>query len=374
MNRTVALLAVMLMTLTASAQADKYDLNHDGKVNVTDAMIIIRYITSGETPSPDASDKLRKITFEVAEHPLTANNGAQKAGMRKAPEVTTSTLDMFYINMTYYDDSFWWPMDPYDPENRTETYRTENGYYQNHGYWPIDNLDQDVNIYGYHLNYKANTSYFDMNDETGESFLKVTTEESSNDQCDVVVAKATETWNHCEGKVRLDFHHICSALKFSVKKTASLTDYTVEVNQIKLYNIPNVGRYSLDHNTWTLENALSNYTLQGYKNGSLGAITVTEESEQALGKSDNDYLFLIPQTIEGMAKGTPTATANANRQAYLEIQCKIHDKDGNYKVGNGQGYGVVYLPFSATLVQGHIHPYVINIGTAIRDANGLKII
>ena len=97
--------AVMLTTLTASAE--KYDLNKDGKVNVADAMIIVRYITNGESPSTDTADKLRKITFEVTEKPLISGADASKAGMRKAPEITTSTLSKFFINMTFNYDGDW---------------------------------------------------------------------------------------------------------------------------------------------------------------------------------------------------------------------------------------------------------------------------
>lgn len=332
--------AVMLTTLTASAQVEKYDLNNDGKVNVADAMIIVRYITNGESPSTDTADKLHKITFEVTEKPLISGAGASKAGMRKAPEITTSTLSKFFINMTF-NDGDWWATE------RSDTYLTEDGHYENNGTWPAD--ADEVNIYAYHLNYKENTCFFDMEEDTGEGFLRVTTKESSNDQCDVVVAKATDTWTNCKGKVRLEFQHICSALQFSVKKTASLADYTVEVNQIKLCNISNFGRYSIDNNQWTFDSeTYSNYTLQAYKNGAAGDITVTAE-EQTLGNGDKDYLFLIPQNITGMEKGTAISTADAGKQAYLEIQCKIHDKDGNYKVGYGQDYGKVYLPFSVSL-------------------------
>ena len=77
-----------------------------------------------------------------------------------------------------------------------------------------------------------------------------------------------------------------------------------------------------------------------------------------------------------MAKGTAITTADTEKKAYLEIKCKIYDSNNNYKVGAASGlneFGSVYLPFSATLNTGHIHPFIISIGTAIRDAQGNKI-
>ncbi|MBQ5505513.1 MAG: hypothetical protein IIT85_00020, partial [Prevotella sp.] len=98
--------------------------------------------------------------------------------------------------------------------------------------------------------------------------------------------------------------------------------------------------------------------------------------ETLLAKNESDYLFLIPQTITGMEKGTAITDADDAKSAYLEIKCKIYDSNNNYKVGTPDGpdeFGSVYLPFSATLTAGHIHPFTISIGTAIRDADGNKI-
>ena len=74
-----------------------------------------------------------------------------------------------------------------------------------------------------------------------------------------------------------------------------------------------------------------------------------------------------------MEKGTAITNADYAKSAYLEIKCKIYDGDNGYKVGSVDEYGSVYLPFSATLTAGHIHPFTISIGTAIRDAQGNKI-
>ena len=379
MKRTVFALSLMLMTLTVDAQVKKYDVNGDGKVTVTDAMIIVEAILQGnDDATEDDVDNQRKMIFNVKENPLVSSDGAKKAAMRKAPEITTNSLSRFYINMTYYDGDFWCPQDAYLVENRYETELiTETGQYENSGSWPSTiGGDEPVNVYGYNIYYKSNVSYFDMDEETGLAFLNVSTEESSADQRDVLVAKSTDTWKNCGGVVSLTFDHICSALKFSVQKTASLADYVIEVNEIKLHNIFKNGKYGLDtgNKGWYDLNTYTNFTLKAYKNGTQNAVTVTD-SPQALGNGDSDYLFLIPQEIVGMEKGTAISNADSSnpRTSYLEIQCKIHDGQGNYKVGNGNDYGPVYLPFSATLKQGHIQPYIINIGTAIRKADGSKI-
>ena len=219
--------------------------------------------------------------------------------------------------------------------------------------------------------------FFDLNE--GEPYLLVVTEQSSDDQRDVLVAKKTDTWNNCQGVVNLVFNHVCAALQFSLIKTSSLADYTVEVKEVKLHNVHDSGKYDLLTDRWydVIKDNYSNFTLKAHMNGVEDAIIVSNEQETLLGKKENDYLFLIPQPITGMAKGTAITTADNNKNAYLEIKCKIYDSNNNYKVGAPNGelneFESVYLPFSATLTAGHIHPFTISIGTAIRDAQGNKI-
>lgn len=358
----------LLIALTCPAQNHQYDINKDGRVNIRDAVLLVNRILTAPNDEETLGDDLlsRRLTVKVAENPLSVPNEA-KAGMRRAPAIFTNTLDHFYINMMYFDGDFWWNTD------RSETYRiTTTGYYENNEHWPIyAGNDDDVTVFGYYSYYKSDVDFFELND--GNPYLMVATEESSNDQRDVLVAKKVDTWNNCQGEVYLVFNHVCAALQFSLIKTAKLADYTVQVNEVKLHNIHKSGKYALLTGEWFDVVGNSNFTLNAYKEGIENAITIGNDQETLIAKNESDYLFLIPQTITGMAKGTSIANADKDKAAYLEIKCKIFNQSNEYKVGSANEYGSVYLPFSATLTAGHIHPFTISMGTALRDANGNKI-
>lgn len=368
MRRLFVSLVVIMMAFTCQAQTNRYDVNRDGKVNVNDAVLLVNRIltTPNDEELPNDEQLSRRLILEVTENPLTMPNGA-KVGKRRAPAIFTNTLDHFYINMMYFDGDFWWNTD------RSETYWiTTAGFYENNEHWPLyaDN-DDEVTVFGYYSYYKYNVDYFELNE--GNPYLMVATEESSNDQRDVLVARKVDTWNNCQGVVRLVFNHVCAALQFSLIKTSTLANYTVEVNEVKLHNVRKSGKYALLTDNWFDVVGNSNFTLSAFKDGVENAIVVDSEEETLLGKNESDYLFLIPQTITGMAKGTAIANADNANAAYLEIKCKIFNRNNEYQVGSINEYGSVYLPFSATLTAGHIHPFTINMGTSLRDANGNKI-
>ena len=364
---------MMLVALQGQAQGYHYDVNNDGAITIADVVSLVNKLLGKPDEGDTSNNEQRKLILRVSENPLISPNGA-KANKRLAPAIFTNTLDHFYINMMYYYRNFWWKTD------RSETYRiTTTGYYKNDEHWPSDAKgDDEVTVFGYYTYYKSNVDFFDLNERF--PYLLVVTEQSSDDQRDVLVAKKTDTWNNCQGVVNLVFNHVCAALQFSLIKTSSLEDYTVEVKEVKLHNVHDSGKYDLLNDEWyeyNLDNNYSDFTLKAHMNGVEDAIIVSNEQETLLGKNKNDYLFLIPQPITGMAKGTAITTANNNKNAYLEIKCKIYDSNNNYKVGAPNGelneFGSVYLPFSATLTAGHIHPFTISIGTAIRDAQGNKI-
>ena len=373
---------MMLFALHVQAQGYHYDVNNDGAITIADVVSLVNKLLGKPDEGDTSNNEQRKLILRVSENPLISPNGA-KANKRLAPAIFTNTLDHFYINMMYYhndkDNEEW---SEWRKTNRSVTHSTVQtpGHYENNSSWPTSSEIEDdgpVTVFGYYTYYKSNVDFFELN--YGNPYLQVVTEESSDDQRDVLVAKKTDTWNNCQGVVNLVFNHVCAALQFSLIKTSSLADYSVEVKEVKLHNVHDSGKYDLLNDEWygyNLDNNYSDFTLNAHMNGVANAITVSDEQVTLLGKDKDDYLFLIPQTITGMAKGTAITTADTEKKAYLEIKCKIYDSNNNYKVGAVSGlneFGSVYLPFSATLNTGHIHPFIISIGTAIRDAQGNKI-
>ncbi|MBQ6209142.1 MAG: fimbrillin family protein [Prevotella sp.] len=363
--------AMTFVALHVQAQGNHYDVNNDGTISVSDVVTLVNKILGNPDEGNPTNDEQqeRKLILQVSENPLTQPNGA-KANKRLAPVVFTHTLDHFYINMMYKFYGIQWVK-----TNRSETLSiTTNGYYENNETWPSPSVvgdDDDVYVFGYYTYYKNNVDFFELND--GNPYLLVVTEQSSDDQRDVLVAKKTDTWNNCQGVVNLVFDHVCSALQFSLIKTNSLADYTVEVKEVKLHNVHESGKYALLTDQWYDVSGNSDFTLKAYRDGEENNIVVDAEEETLLAKNESDYLFLIPQAITGMDRGTAIVDADNAKTAYLEIKCKIFKQDNEFKVGSANEYGSVYLPFTATLKAGHIHPFTINMGTSLRDANGNRI-
>ncbi|MBQ2333862.1 MAG: fimbrillin family protein, partial [Prevotella sp.] len=279
--------AMMLFALHVQAQGYHYDVNNDGAINIADVVSLVNKLLGKPDEGDTSNNEQRKLILRVSENPLISPNGA-KANKRLAPAILTNTLDHFYISMMYYSHYFdeWCNADD-------ETYSIDTpGQYQNNEHWPqnyevYDN--ESVTVFGYYTyedrydQYERKNGYFFLNE--GNPYLQVVTEESSDDQRDVLVAKNADTWNNCKGVVNLVFNHVCAALQFSLMKTTSLTNYTVEVKEVKLHNIHNVGNYALITDKWKDVEGYSSFTLSAYKEGRMNAISVgTEETLLAKNK------------------------------------------------------------------------------------------
>ncbi len=358
----LAVLAFVFVPLASQAQSYNCDVNSDGEVDILDVMIVVDQVLN--TPAHSQ----RKLKIHASEEPYTTETGQTRQSVRRAPEVTTSTLTQFYINLMFDDDGF-----P-DMSDGSMTYITESGYYQNEATWPVNaKQNTPVTVYGYHNNEKS--CYLDDDDAP---YLRVELEENSSEQSDVLVAKETKTWNESQGEIYLKFHHACAAAQFSIKKSAQMAakGYNVDVNQVLLHNIIKTGDYMLNDFTWKLPeakaNTVTNFTLNAYENGEKANSITLSTDATLLAKDANDYLFLLPTNITSASGNFGTATAG---ESYMEIKCKIYDDADNYKVGAADGFGSVYLPFSYDLsgYKGKIKSFVINLGTSIRDINGNKI-
>lgn len=366
------------MAIQASAQAYHYDVNNDKQVNVTDIMLVVNKIL-GNTTEPEE----HPLTITVSENPLISSEASgPQQGPRRSPEVTTESLQQFDISWMYEYDAPTGKKFKY-PESTGETYYytkpgQSSGYYVTNQSWPSniagENGDVPLNVFGF------NDGYFEQNaDNAGHPYLEVGTDESSDFQCDMIVAKNAKTWNQCYGNVPLVFNHVCSAFQFYIKKSEGMANYSIEVSKVVLHHIKKQGRYYLMSDEWSFSNEnqnelYTNYTLKEFGNSDYMSLSA---EESLLNINKKDYLFIIPQTITSMAKGTPIATADANKQSYIEISCSITKDGQRWPVS---GFGSVYLPFNPTfsntegkMKPGYIYPIIINVGTSIRDANGGQI-
>ena len=367
-----------MMALQGSAQEFHYDVNNDNQVDVNDIMVLVNKIL-GNTPEPEE----HPLTITVSENPLIPSDGSRpQQGPRRSPEVTTSTLDQFDISWMYEYDAPTGKEYQY-PKSIGETYYytkpgQSTGYYETNQAWPSNisgqNGDVPLNVFGF------NDGYFEKNvDHPGHPYLEVGTDESSDFQCDMIVAKNAKTWNESHGDVSLVFDHVCSAFLFYIMKSEGMADYSINVSKVVLHNIKKQGRYYLMSDEWSFsyedeDELYTNYTLKEFEGSSYLSLSA---DKSLLNPNDKDYLFLIPQSISSMQKGTPIARADNNKQSYIEISCSITKDDKRWPAS---GFGSVYLSFNPTfnktdgmMKQGYIYPIVINLGTSIRDANGNPI-
>ena len=369
-----------LMALQASAQAYHYDVNNDKQVNVTDIMLVVNKIL-GNTTEPEE----HPLTITVSENPLISSEASgPQQGPRRSPEVTTESLNgEFYVSWMYkWTDptgtSFQYPS---ESDNTLYTYQHEEGdspnYYETSYSWP-SGLDSGTGANTKLTVFGFNDGEFNADITNGKPYLFVVKDEQSNHQTDLIVAKNTLSWNESDhGNVPLQFNHVCSAFQFYIMKSEGMKDYFIDVSKVVLHNIKKQGRYYLMSDEWSFSNEdqeelYTNYTLKEY--GNSGYMSLSAE-KSLLNINDKDYLFIIPQTITSMAKGT--SIAEANNQSYIEISCSITKDNQRWPAS---GFGSVYLPFNPTfrntegkMEPGYIYPIIISVGTSIRDANGNPI-
>ena len=74
-----------------------------------------------------------------------------------------------------------------------------------------------------------------------------------------------------------------------------------------------------------------------------------------LNANENDYLFVIPQTLTAWDKTTAITTTT---QTYFKIECTVTD-NSNHNIAFD---GPTYIPFAATLTAGYQNVVKINIG------------
>lgn len=218
----------------------------------------------------------------------------------------------------------------------------------------------------------------------------VTVPENNSLQKDILMANADKVTEESNSrKVQLNFKHVLSQVRFSVK-TAS-QQVSGEIEDIALCNIKQkgtVGFQGEDAGTneadWAVvlasaepENltAKTTYSIGMVSDGTFGVAEYTTAKDMT---AADGSLLMLPQTTVKWATAdkAPVSieTADAAYNTYIKISCKI--KNGNtYLVGSDADFGDVYIPFKAEWTMGKKYVYTINIGTGTggfdKDGNPL---
>ncbi len=334
------------------------------------------------------------ITIGVSETPMTDPNGA---GTR-APVTFKETLDHFYMH--YITTS---------PYRKTHSVAYETNTDKDHVWesqsaqWPygdgitpwetpvyfyafanVDYQGHDYTGYNYNEGDSSDPENYDRNEQS----LNFEIDELSSKQMDLLVAKREAKMLNAQGQqesntVYFSFQHACAALQFSICKTQALEHIDIELKKVLLHNIKKRGTYFFESGEWLVHdsegtaNPYVNLTLAEYSDNS--NIYVPYENadgpnHRLLASNENDFLFVIPQTLDGWTGTIGDNDNQSDPEAYIEIQCKMWQ--GGTRIdefNNINEYGRVYLPFAVEWQKGLIYRYNIRMGSNLRYSTGKKI-
>ncbi len=271
------------------------------------------------------------LTITVDENPLLNPDASSQAPATRTAITTTASLTAFTLDYQYIR------ADELQSGNNSVT-KDVNGNWSA-GYWPISAADNTP------VSWYAHTDGTIVNQT--DPYLNFAVEELATSQKDLLVASTSGPKAETGGRLTLTFDHACTALRFYVKKAKNLDDHTLTVTGIRLCNVVKDGRYYFATSTWTPGSTRTLFTLYEGTGMTLGSTDYT-----LLNANEDDFLFIIPQTLT--AWDTTTAIASAGNQTYILLQCSI-DGGSTYS-------GTAYIPFAATLEAGMQHDVTINIG------------
>ncbi|MCR5819650.1 MAG: fimbrillin family protein [Bacteroidaceae bacterium] len=222
--------------------------------------------------TPDNSTK-RPLTVEVTENPMVDENGTpRKTVTTRGTEITTSSLSSFSMN--YQNNK-------YDFSKTGSTWNTNT--------WPSVENDTKIDFYAY------NGGTFNYN--SGSPYLNFTVEDYASNQKDLLVATHKQiSYNDAGGKVTLAFDHVCAAVKFRmciISGESGINGHTILITSVVLNGAKKSGTYHYDTATWDEVSTVEPYTLT---TGSFTPATYPTYTTLPCG-----YLFLIPQTKEGLS-------------------------------------------------------------------------
>lgn len=302
-------------------------------------LLLLAACANDDEPTGQQVQNTYPLTIEVTENPLIPDG--EEGSRTRAAITTTSSLTAFCMDYVY---------DTSTHGNKEATINPAGTW--DAGTWPSDVASSDCNVDWYaHTSYtKAGstiTSDFNL-DGTNRPYISFSVVEDVAQQKDLLVATASGTYTGTNnGKLSFSFYHACSALRFWLKKSTNLNDYTLNISSIVLKNVIKVGNYFFKTGSWELGATSTDYTLYS---GSATPLGSTDYIPMDGGTPS--YLFLIPQTLTAW---TPTSALG---NTYLEITCTITKVSDSSNVFSG----TAYMPFGLAFEKGHQCNVKINIG------------
>lgn len=282
----------------------------------------------------NAQEQPLPLTITVTENPLQNPDAPAQASDTRAAVTTTSTLTEFTLDYQYSADDLL--------HGNMTVSKDGDGKWTASATWP--STTSEVSWYAHTAGTFVSQS---------GPYLSFTVEEQANSQKDLLVANTSCTKSRTGGNLHFTFDHACSALKFYVKKSTNLNDYTLTVTSIMLRNIVKQGNYDFALASWSPGTTRTDYTLYSGSGKELSSDSKTGWT--LLNTNENDYLFIIPQELIAWDGSTDLATATT--QTYIQLECTIKNSNSSDVFS-----GTAYIPFGASLSAGYQYDVKINIG------------
>ncbi|SNU04723.1 Fimbrillin-like [Prevotellaceae bacterium MN60] len=181
-----------------------------------------------------------------------------------------------------------------------------------------------------------------------EKYIKLTMPTVNSLQTDYMFSSImAQTRKATNNIVKFNFKHIFCYLRFTSK--LSNADIDVTIHSVKLHNLKSTGTFTMDNNkantgSWTLDDAYADYEFILPKDSLL-----TYKKTVTLHHTDS-LLFVMPQnpTLFKFAEGKSFEEADANKQAYASVKCRITKKDdGSYIGCTSTTWAEVYYPINS---------------------------
>ena len=237
-------------------------------------------------------------------------------------------------------------------------------------YWPSEALDfyavnpatfnQDMmSNYGWNIHSDKQQIHYTCADEYRNN--------SQPANIDVMYAIATnQKKDTYGGKVKLQFKHILSQVVFKAKAN---TDMTVTIKDIVMHNVKMGGIFTFPTDA-TTNPAQSNWDHSSTIIKDFIVVTNKSITVNSTGSDisvDSPMLFVPQPLTKWDIPTTKTkADADAAKQSYLEISCKIK-QSGSYLYGDDTTFKTLYVPFGASWDPGKRYIYTLIFGGGYDD-------
>ncbi len=313
-------------------------------------LLLLAACANDDEPTGQQVPNAYPLTIEVTENPLIPDG--EEGSHTRAAIVDNSTLNKFYMSYGYSGTSTY---------SNMEANKSTEGKWTTEGSWPGAGGDTEVTWYASSVSLSNQSTGNAFYPDSDNPYISFSVDENAAATKDLLVAKTSGTWNGTNGNIAFTFDHACAALRFEIKKSANLNDYTVSVSNVKLCKVLKSAKYYWSSNEW-VDYGTPTYTEYTLFNGALSNLSSTNYEAMNVA---NDYLFFIPQTLTAW---TPTSALG---NTYLEITCTITKVSDSSEVFNG----IAYMPFGLTLVKGHSRTVKLIIGkNSLLNSSGTKIV